>query len=187
VRATLGAVLAGGASSRMGTDKASVLFPGVYPMAVEIAALLEPLADAVVLVRRAPSDEVWIARDGAALAVISDGEGETPHPLWGVAAALAHAGRGSVLFAPCDTPWLRSADLSALLAAANERGAVAMDASGRRSPLVAVYPASRAEEARVAAREGRSASHFAEGCARVLLPDASLANLNAPEALRRSL
>lgn len=170
----------------MGTDKASVLFPGAYPMAVEVAAVLALHSDAIVLVRRVFSDEVWLARDGTPLTVISDGDGETHHPLWGVAAALAYAGEGSVIFAPCDTPWLRPADLSALLAAANERGAVAMDGAGGVSPLVAVYPASRAQEARTAAREGWPARRFAEGCAQVPLPDSSLANLNSPDALRRS-
>ncbi len=156
----VGAVLAGGASRRMGTDKALVAVDGV-PMARRVAdALLAGGASAVVLVGGDPS---WSETLG--LVVVPDrwpGEG----PLGGIAGALldvpAAAGTAPVdpagdpegrqptgevivVIAPCDVPWLDAATVAALVRALVDRPtavvATAVDGDGRRLPFPAAWRA----------------------------------------------
>ncbi|UDY36432.1 molybdenum cofactor guanylyltransferase [Dermatobacter hominis] len=106
----MGAVLCGGASSRMGSDKSLLPTPNGPLAGVVAAALGGAGCTAVVLV----------GGDGAALAEatgipwvpdLDPGEG----PLGGVATVAAHhPGRTAVVCA-CDLPWIRASDLAGLL------------------------------------------------------------------------
>jgi molybdenum cofactor guanylyltransferase len=104
----LGAVLAGGLSSRFGSDKALALYRDA-PMIDHAAALLRGFADGVVIVGG--------ERDG--YAAIPDLPAPGLGPLGGVCGALAHArlhGFETVLTVPCDTPDLAPEALAALIA-----------------------------------------------------------------------
>jgi molybdopterin-guanine dinucleotide biosynthesis protein A len=104
----LGAVLAGGLSSRFGSDKALALYRGA-PMIDHAAALLRDFADEVVIVGG--------ERDG--YPSIPDLPAPGLGPLGGVCGALAHArlhGFETVLTVPCDTPDLPPGALTALIA-----------------------------------------------------------------------
>ncbi len=103
----LGAVLAGGRSSRFGSDKAIALWDG-QRLIDRSRALLEPWCDAVVVVGRSDTD--------------GRGIDDLPHPdlgpLGGIAGALDHGashGFRCVLTISCDMPRLPAGLIEALL------------------------------------------------------------------------
>lgn len=171
-----GFVLAGGASRRMGVDKARVPYPGRWPMAVHVAGVLRGVCGRVALVRHAPDDLPWGDPEGRPMDVVYDADGER-HPLLGVAAALRASRTDLVVLAPCDAPRLTVTALTALRDGVGPLGAVAWDGE-RTHPLVAVYPRARADEAAERATRGDAARAFADGARRVRLPDGALWNLN---------
>lgn len=92
----LGAILAGGRSSRFGSDKASALVQGV-PLIEWVADRLRPQCDHVIVVGRE-----WPGLDRA-----DDVPRPGMGPLGGMAGALAYAERhgfDDVLICPCDMP-----------------------------------------------------------------------------------
>ncbi|KPF80516.1 hypothetical protein IP88_00080 [alpha proteobacterium AAP81b] len=94
----LGAVLAGGASRRFGSDKALALLDGTALIDHVIAALAPQVADLVICGRVHPP---W--------ASLADLPAPGLGPLGGLCAALAHAvsaGHDAVLCVPCDAPHL---------------------------------------------------------------------------------
>jgi molybdenum cofactor guanylyltransferase len=124
------AVLAGGASRRMGRDKATLAVGGVELASLALAAAAQ-VADPVVLV----APEGHPARRLAAAPVTDPGEG----PLAALAAALAALDADHVLVLAGDHPGLR-VELLAHLAGLAARGeAVACRRGPRLEPLVAVY------------------------------------------------
>jgi molybdenum cofactor guanylyltransferase len=139
------AVLAGGASRRMGRDKATMPVGGT-PLAGLVLAAAARVTDPVVLV--APAGHP--AR-GLATALVTDpGLG----PLAALVAALAALDTGHVLVLAGDHPGLRVELLTHLVGLRERAEAVACRRGGRLEPLVAVYerrPALAAAEALLAA------------------------------------
>jgi molybdenum cofactor guanylyltransferase len=138
------AVLAGGASRRMGRDKATMAVGGVALASLALAAAAR-VADPVVLV--APRGHP--ARGLAARLVTDPGEG----PLAALAAALGSLDTGHVLVLAGDHPGLRVELLAHLTGLAGRGQAVACRRGPRLEPLVAVYeraPALAAARARLA-------------------------------------
>jgi molybdenum cofactor guanylyltransferase len=127
-----GAVLAGGASRRMGRDKATLVVSGVELASLALAAAAR-VADPVVLV----APEGHPARRLAAAPVADPGRG----PLAALAAALAALDADHVLVLAGDHPGLRVELLAHLVALAGraEAEAVACRRGPRLEPLVAVY------------------------------------------------
>jgi len=124
------AVLAGGASRRMGRDKATLRVGGVELAALVLAAAAQ-VADPVVLV----APEGHPARRVAAPAVADPGLG----PLAALAAAVDPLEAEHVLVLAADPPGLRVPLLARLVALAGEADAVACRRGPRLEPLVAVY------------------------------------------------
>ena len=145
------AVLAGGASRRMGRDKATLAVGGVELASLALAAAAR-VAHPVVLV----APEGHPARRVAAPAVADPGLG----PLAALAAALDALEAEHVLVLAGDHPGLRVELLARLVALAGEGEAVACRRGPRLEPLVAVYeraPALAAARARLAGpARGRS-------------------------------
>jgi molybdopterin-guanine dinucleotide biosynthesis protein A len=142
------AVLAGGASRRMGRDKATLAVGGVALAAGVLAAAAE-VADPVVLL----APEGHPARGLGARVVTDPGEG----PLAALAAALAALDADHVLVLAGDHPGLAVELLARLVALAPEGEAVACRRGPRLEPLVAVYrraPALAAARARLAGPAG---------------------------------
>ena len=112
----LGVVLAGGRSTRMGTEKALIEFGG-KPLIAHAIARLSPQVDAVTI--NASGDPTRFASLG--LSVIADAPAHRGFgPLAGIAASLAFGEAGSYLFVltvPCDAPFA-PLDLASRLAAA---------------------------------------------------------------------
>ena len=94
----LGAVLAGGRSSRFGSDKAAALLDG-RTLLDRVIDALRPQVDALVI----------CGREHAGLTSVPDRPGPDLGPLGGLNAALHHAaahGFEAVVTVPCDTPFL---------------------------------------------------------------------------------
>ncbi len=129
-RDILGAILAGGASTRMGTDKALVDVAG-RPMVEWVADALRPVCDPVIVVGR--------ATPLAGLAAVPDPG--TPHqgPLSGLVAAFGVAGERPVLLVAVDQPWVRAATLRGLAERVGELAAVPV-VGGVRQTTCAAYP-----------------------------------------------
>lgn len=126
-----GLVLTGGASRRMGRDKASILLPDGRTCAQTVAARLTAVADPVLEVgpgasglRAVPDD-----RPGAGpLAALATG--------WAALAGMGHA--GPVLVLACDLPRV-TVPLLDLLARASGNGTVVPMVGGRPQPLCARF------------------------------------------------
>jgi len=131
-RRPVGAILAGGASRRLGRPKAVAELGGrpliSYPLAAIEAAGLEPL---VVAKAHTP-----LPRLGCRIVHEPD---EPRHPLAGILAALGACGGRAVVAVGCDMPFLEPALLAAF-AALHDPLAVAK-AGGRLQPLPGRYPA----------------------------------------------
>jgi molybdopterin-guanine dinucleotide biosynthesis protein A len=124
------AVLAGGASRRMGRDKATMPVDGVELAATVLAAAAR-VAAPVVLV----APEGHPARRLAAPVVADPAQG----PLAALAAALEALAAAEVLVLAGDHPGLRVELLAHLVALAPRGEAVACRRGPRLEPLVAVY------------------------------------------------
>lgn len=126
----IGVVLAGGASKRMGQDKAEVVVAG-RPMISWVIEALDPVVDRVLVAGRPAG---WDGRES-----LSDPDGMAG-PLAGLASAL-RLGQ-PVLLVAVDQPWLRTATL-AQLAAIGET-AVPVQGETRQVTCALYYPAAAA-------------------------------------------
>jgi len=128
-------VLAGGRSSRMGTDKALLEIEG-QPLVLRVADRLAEVCGSVAIIGEGTlSNPGQYANLG--LRVVPDsfpGLG----PLAGIEAALAATSAEANLIAACDMPSLDASALEALFAAGGDC-AVPRHADGRIEPLCAVY------------------------------------------------
>ncbi len=129
-----GFVLAGGRSSRMRQDKARLKVGSRYLVEV-VAHAVATITGSVTLIGD-PSSFADLPLE--CLPDLRPGLG----PLGGLEAALAsHRGEFNLVLG-CDMPDIQSSDLQQLLAAAHETSAlctVAVDTTGHRHPLCAVY------------------------------------------------
>jgi molybdopterin-guanine dinucleotide biosynthesis protein A len=131
VTAPLVAVLAGGASRRMGAPKSLAVLDGRPLLERPLAAAAGAGLDAVVVAKPdtplpALGVEVWLE------------PAEPRHPLTGLVAALARSGR-DVIAVACDQPWVSAALLERLAAADPAARAVALRVAGELEPLPARY------------------------------------------------
>jgi len=141
--ATLGCILAGGRSRRMGADKAGLALGG-RPLVAHVVARLRPQCDALVIA--GPTAAPALAATG--LGVAEDALPGALGPLAGVLTALRRAGErfAFVVTAPVDTPFL-PADLVARLHAARGDAAIVTAASGERvHHVVALWSTALADD-----------------------------------------
>jgi molybdopterin-guanine dinucleotide biosynthesis protein A len=108
----VGLVLAGGRSSRFGTEKAAALLDG-RPLLLHAHAALAVAAEAVAVSAR-PGSEAERLAQGLGLTVLHDTPGHPSGPLAGIVAGLVWArklGADRLALAPCDTPRMSGAML----------------------------------------------------------------------------
>jgi molybdenum cofactor guanylyltransferase len=185
----LGLILAGGRSTRFGSEKAVAAHLG-RPLIAHVRDALAPCAAVAVSARDDSGAAAWAAVRG--LEVLPDPPGAPDGPLSGVREGLRWARRrGAVVLAtaPCDTPRLPQDVVPRLAAALHSGtgGAMAETADGLQ-PLVAVWQVGPALEA--LERLMRDGAHppvrdllAAVGGERVRFDPAWLFdNLNTPEA-----
>lgn len=136
-----GVVLAGGASSRMGTDKAFVEVDG-RPMVLVVADALR--AGGCDPVSCQGGDREHLEQLG--LAVRADaavgGPSDRPGPVRAIADALAATTAPTVVIAACDLPGLTGEVVAALVRASITHDAPAVATANGRRHLVAAWPAS---------------------------------------------
>jgi molybdopterin-guanine dinucleotide biosynthesis protein A len=164
----LGAVLAGGESTRFGADKAQALFAG-KPLIDHAIAAIAPQVDSLVIV----------GRDSPGFTRVDDLPVPGLGPLGGLCGALVYArnhGFDAVLCVPCDTLGL-PADLATRL---SPGPAVAL---GQRS--IGLWPASLATAllARLASGDSRALHVWASACEARDVDCGTLHNINHPENL----
>jgi molybdopterin-guanine dinucleotide biosynthesis protein A len=164
-----GWILAGGLSSRFGSDKVLFLLDG-RPLALRVADAL----------RAAGLDPRLVARHPRDLGLPELIEPEGPrHPLHGVATALAHDARTGLsfsMFCPADLAELRAEQVASLLAAHCGEGSV----HAASQPLLCVLPTTVAVLAERQARlDGTVRGFLAEIGARPV-DLGPLRNLNRP-------
>lgn len=143
---TLGAVLAGGASHRFGSNKALAPFRG-EPMAVRAVRTVREVCDRVALVGAGPEVVRAVARTVPDVQTVAD---RTPGagPLGGLHAALHRAreeGCTGVLLLACDMPLVSSALASRVVEAGtggDRPAAVPVASDGRAQPLCGWYATS---------------------------------------------
>jgi molybdenum cofactor guanylyltransferase len=167
----LGAILAGGRSSRFGSDKALAVLDG-QPLIEIVAASLSPQCDALIVV----------GRQHAGFDYVKDRPRPDMGPLAGLAGALAYAadaGYDQVLSAGVDTLGL-PADLRAKLAPA--------PAYVVHQPIIGLWPVAALAllDAILASDERHSMRHFIERLgARAVTLDSPPSNINTPDDLER--
>jgi len=140
----LGAILAGGRSERMGTDKATFEVGGRTMLDRVAEALAEAVGTVVLLGRKHDSYAYW--PDAV----------DVPGPLAGIATALSRARDPWVLVIAVDNAFVRAETLLKLAAVRSDLPVVPVDHEGVRQVTCAVYPTSIAELAVEEAEVGGS-------------------------------
>ncbi|MCP9836208.1 molybdenum cofactor guanylyltransferase [Cyanobium sp. N.Huapi 1H5] len=188
-------LLSGGASRRMGTDKALLPHPAggtwLEFSLVRLAAL--PLPITLLSHHRAHHALARPLRDGRGRPItVLEEPPPREGPLLALERLMAHHPGQGLLLCPVDMPWLETAALEALLAAAAVQaapGAAAIHLAhdGRRlQPLLGVYPAHPGRRERLGAftaAGGRRLQDWLAGevVVPVALPAAGLRNANTPD------
>lgn len=183
-------VLAGGESTRMGREKATLEFGGRTLLEHALHLALGVAAEAIIVGSKGEFE-----RYGRILEDVYPGQG----PLSGIHAALWASPTDLNLILAVDTPFLEARFLEYLVAQARESGAVVTvprTADGFH-PLAAVYRRAFREPAEQALREGRNRidALFSQVETRILeaadleklaFAPAIFENLNTPEELERA-
>jgi molybdopterin-guanine dinucleotide biosynthesis protein A len=156
-----GALLAGGRSQRMGTDKSTLKLAG-KPLVERVIARLRPQVHRILI----SSNEAPDRFAGYCLPVVPDAEAEREGPLAGLAAALHWARRETpdaafVATVPVDAPFLPHDLVERLVAGIQDAHAsCAIAASGgRQHPVFGLWRLDIAQAADAALREGVRAMH----------------------------
>jgi molybdenum cofactor guanylyltransferase len=143
----LGVVLAGGRSSRMGCDKASLVHVNGLTFLQHAIARLRPLVSQVAVSGRVVDDpQVHSIPDQAIESEQSNESDQSGYhgpavAVWSAVKFAKENGFKSVLVTPVDMPYLESSCLQRVLAAAGKGEPVCVTLEGSKlHPLVAIYP-----------------------------------------------
>lgn len=142
--ALLGAVLAGGASRRMGTDKADVEISGSTLLDRVTSAVAEVTDRVVVLGGQREGYETW------------PDEAPGSGPLAGLATALSRMTEDRALVVAVDNAFVQAGTLAHLASVESDLPVVPVDHSGVRQVTCAVYPRQIAGQALEEAESGGS-------------------------------
>lgn len=133
-----GLVLAGGRSTRFGSDKASALLQGM-PLLQWVISALDPVCDRIVLVcARGQSLPPVVSR---AELVVAEDRYEAKGPLAGLVTGFPLVTAPLCFATSCDAPLLRTELVSLLETLAEGYDVVCPDVGGFQQPLAAVYRA----------------------------------------------
>lgn len=179
-----GAVLCGGASRRMGRDKATMVVDGTA-MAVRVARSLDAGGCRPVFAIGGDADALNAL--GIADTVADEWPGEGP--VGGIATALGRArstaSADAVLVAACDMPWLAPSTVAAMIAVMDDVSTgVVVATTDARQPLLSVWHRDTEDlvRGRFAAGERRVRALYDHVQVTEVVIDASSAlNVNRPE------
>lgn len=127
-----GIILAGGASSRMGENKALLNFRGI-PVIENISGLLGRFCDEVFIVANKHDDYKFLNKK--IYSDISPGFG----PLSGIHSALVHSKSEINIIMSCDLPRVSNSLLNFLISFDSRKNIIAFSENGRVHPLFGVY------------------------------------------------
>lgn len=179
VRPMSGAVLAGGASRRMGQNKAELVLDGRTMLQIQVDKL-----------RALGIEDIMLSGAGCptlpgtrAVPDVFPGKG----PLAGIHACLRAAGHAACLVVSVDVPLIPAAAL-AHLCGAHRTGVTVLCHEGRKEPLIAVYDRFAAVPIQAMLERGEYAVRGLEravpwSCSPYLGPEGLLINCNGPEDL----
>jgi molybdenum cofactor guanylyltransferase len=175
----LGVVLAGGQSSRMGSDKSLLIHSNGLTYLQHAIARLRPLVGQVAVSGRA-SDEPNVR------SVPDEMPGQGPAvAVWSAVKFAGEHGFKAVLITPVDMPYLESSQLQQVVDAFRLREPVCVSLDGRMlHPLVAIYPVSLAEELHneaISPRRSLRAWLESQPHRRIDLCGLSVTDINTPE------
>jgi len=181
------AIQSGGKSSRMGTDKAFVLFDG-RPMIEVVRAAVAGLGDELILITNKPEQYAHLG-----LPMFGDLYPETG-PLGGIYTALHAASHPHVLVVACDMPWLNRPLLEYMVGLRQTADVVVPRWDKFPEPLHAVYSKAclepireklEADMLKITAFYGRVSVRFVDrGEIERFDPDGrSFVNVNTPDDL----
>lgn len=181
--AVVGAVLCGGASRRMGRDKAALPIDGV-PMARRVADVLARAGCEPVV---AVGGDAGVLHE-VGLAVVPD-EYPGAGPLGGLITAL-HQFRDAavVVVVACDLPWLGADSVTMVLGSMRPDDLAVIGRTDRVQPLVGAWRPSACaalDEAFATGERRLRAVLGVVGAVFVDLPAAELTNVNTPDDLRQ--
>jgi len=170
-----GAILAGGAGSRLGGVSKAMLELDGRPLAVHVAEVLAQVCELVAIVCKPDTELPQIAGVDRL-----DEPAEPRHPLTGIVHALEQAA-GPVLVCAVDMPWVTADACRSLLDAAPGAPAAVAVGDGEMCPVFAVY----APDALTTLRSAPAGAPLRETVdaldpARVALPPALLRSVNEP-------
>jgi molybdopterin-guanine dinucleotide biosynthesis protein A len=174
----IGAVLAGGASRRMGQPKATLELAG-RPLAARAVDIVEAAGLQAFVVAKSDSPLPDLAAP-----VIAEPD-EPRHPLTGIVAALRAAGGRPVVMLGCDMPLVPPpllAHLAELIAAPGRRAVVA-EVGGEIEPLLAAYAPTAKAPLAAALAEGRPLREAVAALEPDRLGGAELRGFGDPETL----
>ncbi len=126
-----GIILAGGKSSRMGSEKGLILFDG-KPFIQHIIEAVQPLVDEIMIVSSNPDyDTFGITRVED---IIPDAG-----PIAGLHAGLTHSKTTHNLVVSCDVPLITSEFLKKLVQEKEDYDIIQFEMEGKTIPLIALY------------------------------------------------
>ncbi|MBT3587148.1 MAG: molybdenum cofactor guanylyltransferase [Flavobacteriaceae bacterium] len=138
-----GIILAGGKSSRMGTDKGFVLYKN-KSFVQHIIEALQPLVDEIIIVSNNPDYDVFALRhrsenDFILIKRVGDLI-ENAGPLAGVYTGLDYSETENNLVISCDVPLINSETLTLLIDGIEDHTEVVqLESNGKSMPLIAMY------------------------------------------------
>jgi len=143
-RPLYGLVLAGGRSTRMGTDKAALVHPDGRPLARRTLDLLSMECSKVVISLRHDQDIPPMIGESEHVSIVRDPEGGSEGPLAGILSAMRSAPEADWLVLACDLPRLDAETLSHLVSSRNPDEvflSYRSEFDGLPEPLCAYYSA----------------------------------------------
>ncbi len=184
------AIMAGGKSSRMGTDKAFVPFQG-RPMIEIVIERVAGLGAETILITNKPAEYAHLG-----LPMFSDVLPDHG-PLGGIYTAVLRAQRPYVLVVACDMPWLNPALLTYQLNLRHTADIIVPQWDKFPEPLHAVYSKAclpaieanlQAQQLKITAFFGRVSVRFVkrEEIEKVDVNGRSFANVNTPDELQNA-
>ncbi len=182
-----GYILAGGKSSRMGTDKGLMVFKG-KPIIQRIIEQLQPAVEKIVIVSDNPAYTAF------GLEVIAD-KIKDIGPAGGIYTALTHTSSPANFIVSCDMPFVTTAAIQFIINYATQAQIILPVHDGKEEPMVAVYARSCLPRWQELIRQGilslyKLVTHFdlfkIDTSDNVLFGDSFFVNINTPEDFEKA-
>ncbi len=183
-----GYILAGGKSTRMGSDKGLMLFNG-KPLVTHIINQLQPAVGQVIIVTNNPDYQQF------GLECIPDNIAEVG-PAGGIESALTHSRVAHNFIIGCDMPFVSTAAIQWLLEQAGSASIIIPEHDGKIEPLFGIYDSNCLPQWHALIQQGLRKLQSMIACFSLLQPDVTgnmlfhdtlFMNINTYEELKKAL